>query len=72
MREEPFTQTMPIRVMRFLATSSIGLHPQVGTVAGLIAGALDSFVVDMLARGKSPKYFIESLRRFRKVEKPNG
>lgn len=34
------------RVMRFVATTGIGLIPPIGPIAGVVAGAVDAFLVD--------------------------
>jgi hypothetical protein len=34
------------KIPRFAATSAIGMFPQGGLIAGPIAGALDSFLID--------------------------
>ena len=55
----PKSQDFPAKMLRFLVTQAIGSIPG----AGLVVGAIDSFLVDRIARGTSPKYFLESLAR---------
>ena len=47
----PIAQRLPVKILRFIVTSPLGP----------LAGAFDSFFVDYLLRGHSPKYFIEDL-----------
>jgi hypothetical protein len=53
----PAVQSVPVRVLRFLITTVFGKIP----ILGDAVGALDSFVIDRILRGSSPKYFIENL-----------
>ncbi len=55
----PWTQNMPTRVLRFVATSLTGLLPGVGQAASLF----DAFIFDRLFRSKSPRFFVDNLRR---------
>lgn len=57
LNEIPHIQRAPAKVLRFLITSVLGKIPILGEVASLA----DSFVVERLLRGPSPKYFIENL-----------
>jgi hypothetical protein len=58
LRSIPRAKTAPVRVIRFLITSGLGiLEPILGTIAGTI----DSFVIENIARGASPKFFLERL-----------
>jgi hypothetical protein len=61
LRRIPKVQSTPAKILRFIVTAAIGLIPGVGTIAGSLAGALDSFVIDRIARGGSPKYLIDKL-----------
>ena len=54
----PWTQTTSVRILRFLVTSLAGIVPPVGLAASL----LDTFLVDRLLKGSSPKFFIEDLQ----------
>ena len=53
----PKSQNSPAKILRFIVTQAIGSIPG----AGLVVGAIDSFLVDRIARGTSPKYFLEKL-----------
>lgn len=55
----PESQKFPLKALRFITTQAIGLIPG----AGLVVGAIDSFLVDRVARGTSPKYFLEKLEQ---------
>jgi len=61
LKEIPGVQSVPAKVLRFLVTTGIGLIPGAGAIAGPAATALDSFVLERLVQGGSPKYFIEHL-----------
>jgi hypothetical protein len=58
LKEVPATQSALGRVMRFLVTQALGL---VNPAVGGVANAADSFFLDRLCRGASPKFFIERL-----------
>ncbi len=58
--EIPFIQTLPLTILRFAVTTTLDLVP----IVGKVASALDTFVVERVLRGKSPKYFIEDLKTF--------
>jgi hypothetical protein len=60
LREVPWTQSLPSRLLRFAVTTVAGFVPG----AGLVASVLDSFVVDALLKGNSPKYFVDDLKSF--------
>lgn len=60
LRQFPKVQSLPARVLRFLATNAVGLLPG-GMLLGAAAGTIDSFFVDQWLRGPSPKYFIEDV-----------
>jgi hypothetical protein len=51
------------RALRFLATSAIGMVPEHGPVAGAVAGALDTFVLDKVFSGSGPAAFINNQYR---------
>jgi hypothetical protein len=67
LRSESWLQSGTARTIRFIVTNAIGLtsaiDPIAGTLAGLAAGAIDQFALDKLRIGRSPKFFIESLRQ---------
>ena len=56
-QQVPRIQSTPIKILRFIVTSLLS-----GPFAP-IGGAIDSFVIDKMFRGSSPKYFIEDLRQ---------
>ena len=56
----PKSEQLTAKILRFFATQAIGSIPG----AGLVAGAIDSFLIDRIARGTSPKYFLEKLVPF--------
>jgi hypothetical protein len=62
----PKVQSAPIKTIRFLATAAVGVmalpaDPMIGLGAGIIASCVDSFLVDRIFKGASPKIFIERL-----------
>jgi hypothetical protein len=59
----PTVNRMPLRILRFLLTSAIGVIPVIGNVLGVGASAIDSFFVERWFRGASPKFFIENLKQ---------
>jgi len=61
LRSVPIVGLVPVRIMRFLTTTTLGLIPGVGLAVGAAAGAIDSFCLDGWLRGTSPKFFIEDL-----------
>ncbi len=63
LREIPRAQSLPIRILRFLAVNAVGLIPGFGTVANFTIGVVDSFFIESWLKGNSPKYFIDDLRQ---------
>jgi len=61
-REVPGVQRLPTKVLRFVICTALGV---VSPVLGTGASALDTFVVEKLFKGRSPKFFIDDLRDFR-------
>ena len=57
----PWIQQTPARVIRFVLTTGLGLIPGVGQAVSF----LDSFVVDRILKGDSPKFFVEGLKQFK-------
>jgi len=53
----PWIQKLPSKTLRFVVTSGAGLVPGLAQVISFF----DTFVVDRLFRGKSPKFFIDDL-----------
>ena len=62
LEEEPKLSKAPARFIRFAVTTAIDLIPLPGT--GTAASVVDTFIVDRLFAGKSPKFFIKNMRRF--------
>jgi hypothetical protein len=60
LKSVPSVSTIPMKVIRFLVTTALGVNPLVGAAAGF----LDSFVVEKILKGKSPKYFVDDLAAF--------
>ena len=60
-------QKLPMKVIRFVATTILGKIP----IAGEVAGAVDSFFIERWLEGASPKYFIEDLSQIA-VRKPTS
>ncbi len=63
LREVPWVQRLPLKGLRFAVCTGLDFVPVPGL--GTVASFLDTFVVEKLFKGKSPKYFIEDLRDFR-------
>jgi hypothetical protein len=57
LQKVPWIQRLPSKILRFVVTSGAGLVPGLGQVTSFF----DSFIVDRLFRGKSPKFFIDDL-----------
>lgn len=59
-KKVPLIQKLPSRIIRFITTNIAGfINPGVGIGTALV----DSFFIDRLLRGNSPKFFIEELDR---------
>ena len=56
---QSWMDSIPAKVLRFVLTNSASLVP----AAGVIASAIDSFLLDRIAKGYSPKYVIDDLRQ---------
>jgi hypothetical protein len=61
LRQMPATSSWSGKVIRFLVSTGLGL---VNPVVGTVASALDTFVLDQVLQGNSPKYFIEDFAKF--------
>jgi hypothetical protein len=61
LKEVPKVDSTMGRIIRFGLTSATGFFGPVGAALGLGIGAVDSFFVSDLLRGRSPKFFIEDL-----------
>jgi hypothetical protein len=55
-------QKWPFRVVRFLLTSAVGAIPAIGSIAGPVSSAIDSFFLEQWLRGYSPQLFLDDLR----------
>jgi len=58
----PKIQSFPLKTLRFVITSGLGLLHPVGSVASF----LDTFIIKKVLKGKSPKFFIDDLENFTK------
>jgi len=65
LRGESQIKSLPVRVLRYIVTTALGLIPGVGIVAGPAAAALDSFFLERWVRDSSPKFFIERLSQMK-------
>jgi len=61
LNEVPWIQRLPVKALRFAVTTTSGLIPGLGQAVSLF----DTFVVDRLFRGKSPKFFVDDLTKFK-------
>jgi hypothetical protein len=57
LKEMPYIQSRPVKILRFVVTAALGMVP----IAGIVASAIDSFFLEGWLRGSSPKFFIEDL-----------
>jgi hypothetical protein len=57
----PAIDTTKGRAIRFLVATGLGAIPVVGAGLGLAASVIDSFFLEKLARGNSPKFFLADL-----------
>jgi hypothetical protein len=53
----PWIKRLPFKVLRFVISTGFGLLPGIGQAVSLF----DTFIVEKLFRGKSPKFFIDDL-----------
>jgi len=60
LKQVPLVQKLPSRIIRFIVTNIAGV---VNPTAGIGAGLVDSFFIDKLLQGSSPKFFIEKLEQ---------
>lgn len=63
LRQVPASSSLPLRVLRFATTATIGAIP--GS-AGLLVGAVDSFGIDHFLQRRAPKFFIDNLIKLHK------
>ncbi len=59
LHDVPSVQKLPSKSLRFVITSVLGFVPGLGQAANFF----DSFIVDKLFKGKSPKFFIDDLTK---------
>lgn len=59
LKQVPWIERLPTKVLRFAITTGVGLIP----VAGQLVSAFDTFVVNRLFRGHSPRFFIDDLTK---------
>lgn len=64
LQDVPWTQRLPTRVLRFIATTGLGFIPGVGQAASFI----DTFVFDRVFQRGSPKFFIDDLRQLARTK----
>ena len=57
----PVVQTLPSKAIRFCIGNALGFVPVVGQAFSFI----DTFLLEKFLQGKSPRYFIEYLKKFR-------
>lgn len=55
-------QRFPFRVVRFLLTSAASAIPGIGSFAGPVSSAIDSFFLERWLQGYSPQLFLDDLR----------
>ena len=60
LHQVPWIQRAPARALRFAITTAAGVLPVLGSAASVV----DTFVVEKILSGRSPKFFIENLRKF--------
>lgn len=63
----PTIQSVGVRTLRFfaqvaVATAAMALTPMAGLAAGIAANAIDTYLVDRIFRGSSPKVFLDRLQ----------
>ena len=58
--ESKWTDNVFVKSGRWLITSIIGTIPLVGTIAGPVASAIDTFVIDKIMKKWTPNQFLQS------------
>jgi hypothetical protein len=61
LNEIPTIQGLPLKALRFVVTSGFGFIP----ILGQIVSMFDTFIVEKLFRGKTPKFFIDDLTKIK-------
>lgn len=67
----PWIQKLPSKMLRFIVTSVFGAVPPLGQAISFF----DSFIIDKLFKGRSPKFFIDDLTNITgnlKIQPPPG
>ncbi len=64
LREVPFIEGLPSKITRFIITTGLGAIPVIGSVASVVCSLLDTFVIEKIFKGCSPKFLIDSLTQF--------
>lgn len=59
LRSVPLLDTLPVRLVRWIAASGLGFVPLIGPGLGVAAGALDTFVVPAKSKRAQIKWFID-------------
>ena len=59
LKQIPAIQKLPLKSLRFIITNATGFVPILGQLVGLF----DSFIIEKLFNGKSPKFFIDDLTK---------
>jgi hypothetical protein len=59
-REIPWVQRLPAKIVRFAVTTGLGFVPALGQVVSF----LDTFVIEQMLKGRSPRFFVDDLRDF--------
>ncbi len=58
-KQVPTIQNLPVKSLRFIVTTVLGFVP----IAGQIAGVFDSFIIEKLFKGRSPRFFIDDITK---------
>jgi len=59
LKQVPAIQKLPLKSLRFIITTAAGFVPILGQIAGLF----DSFIIEKLFKGQSPRFFIDDLTK---------
>lgn len=59
LKQVPAIQKLPLKSLRFIITTATGFVPFLGQIVGFF----DSFIIEKLFKGKSPKFFIDDLTK---------
>ena len=60
LKQVPRIERLPSKILRFAITTAAGFFPVVGNLVDVF----DSFIINRLFRGRSPKFFIDDLTAF--------